>query len=310
MLKARPSIQAMDEIVKKRAPVEEPEPEVKAEAPKAPKEEPKSEAVVEAPAEAVAEAPKVVRVKVDGDEFDAPADEVEAAGGVKSFQILKAAENRFAKANKLVEESGKSQSQILQLVQALLQQQPKQEAKPVQSDSQFIASKLQTIRFGSDEEGASALQEVLSRFQQKQVDPNELVSAATNRFNNQQAVENFKKEFGDVMANPHLSKLAAVLDTERRQQLPVGQAVDWNDFYRKIGNELRPLTGKQSQPATTTKTDGNTSQQSVKEERKASISTIPTAAARAALPEPEKELTPEEERKAWLASQKKARGQG
>jgi hypothetical protein len=45
-----------------------------------PKEEPKSEAVVEAPAEVVAEAPKVVRVKVDGEEFDAPADEVEAAG--------------------------------------------------------------------------------------------------------------------------------------------------------------------------------------------------------------------------------------
>jgi hypothetical protein len=34
MLKARPSIQAMDEIVKKRVPVEEPEPEVKTEAPK------------------------------------------------------------------------------------------------------------------------------------------------------------------------------------------------------------------------------------------------------------------------------------
>jgi hypothetical protein len=34
MLKARPSIQAMDEIVKKRGQVEEPEPEVKTEAPK------------------------------------------------------------------------------------------------------------------------------------------------------------------------------------------------------------------------------------------------------------------------------------
>ena len=315
LLNARPSVQARDEIIRKRGLDKEEEPEPKPELKTEPKLEVESQLEPEAKVGAQTEAspvetPKTVKVKVDGEEFDAPAEEVEAAGGVKAFQMMKASENRLAKANKLVEESGKSQAEILKLAQALIQQQPRTQPQPQLSDAQFIASKLQTIRFGSDEEGAAALQEILQR-KLPQIDHQAIVTHATNHIENKRAASAFKTKNPDVFANPTLTELAIALERKHAAQLTKGQVVDWDGFYSKIEHEIRAIAPlRQSQPQAQPKTDGTTSQPSVKEERKASITTIPTAAARAALPEPEKELSPEEERKAWIASQKKSRGQG
>src|SRR5690606_21921493 len=105
----------------------EPEQEKPAEAPaETPAEaatEPQAASEAEAPADtpdaapAVPEAPKTVRVKVDGEEYDAPDEEVEAAGGVKAYQIQKAAENRLNKANATLSEARKVQAAIAQWVQ-------------------------------------------------------------------------------------------------------------------------------------------------------------------------------------------------
>ena len=312
LLKARPSVQATDEILKKRGIVDEEEvkPEPKVEKKEEPKVEAQLEAKVEPAAEAptVVEAPRTVKVKVDGEEFDAPADEVEAAGGVKSYQMMRASENRLKKATKIAEETRQAQAQTAQLVQALLQNQPPKKAEP--TDEQFIAEKIDLIRFGTPQESAAALREVLSRGQQK-VDPQAIVNSATNFIENKRAVASFKTKNPDVFANPTLTKLAISLERDYAAQLPKGQVVDWDNFYSKIENEIRAIAPlRQSQPQAVSKTEGNTSQSSVKEERKASITTIPTAAARAALPEAEKELTPEESRKAAIAEMKKSRGQG
>lgn len=315
-LKGRASVQAHEEIARKRGQVVEeepetqPEPKVEPKVEKAPEPEVQAEApVVEAPVEP--EAPKTVKVKVDGEEFEAPADEVEAAGGVKAYQMMRASENRLAKAAKIAEETRQAQAETAKMVQQLLAQQTPKKEEP--TDEQFIKEKIDVIRFGTQEESAAALREILQRGAPKQIDQQALVQQATNAVANQQAVQRFKTEFADVVGNPNLWKLAQVLDAERRAELQPNASVDWDTFYRKIGNEIRSLVpSRQSQPPTTdqVKTAGTPSQPSEKEARKASITAIPTAAARAKAPEPEKELTPEETRAQWIKDAKKARGQG
>ncbi len=309
---SRPHVRAMEELIQSRQPKEEPKVEEPAMA-EEPKEvaDPKAEAPAAEPAAtteaAVETAPKTVKAVVDGEEFEVPQEEVEAAGGLKAWQRDKASENRLKKAKEALEETRKAQAQVAEFL--MRQAGSAQPDKAEQTDDQFIAERIDKIRFGTPEESAAAMREVIGRSQQK-VDPNAIVRQATEEFRHQQAVESFDKEFQDVATNPLLLKLAVALRNERIPQLPKGQPVDWNVFYRKIGNEVRSVVGRQSQPAPQVdKTAGNTSQApSDKEARKASIVNLPTAAARAELPKEDKPGTPEEERKTAIAQMRKARG--
>jgi hypothetical protein len=310
LLKGRPHTQAMDALLDKRELAEaaaEPEKETPAETTKV---EAKQEAPVEQPAaEAPPEAPKTVRVKVDGEEFDAPKEEVDAAGGIHAYQRDKASENRLKKMNEALAETRRAQAEIAEWVK---KQQKAEPEKPQQSDKEFIAAKMDIVRFGSPDEAAAAWLEIQQRNQPKQLDQNAIIEQATNRMRHDQAVQAFDNEFADVVKNPLLLRLVVSLRNERMGQLPKDQPVDWGNFYRKIGNEVRSvLPPRQSQPQVAAQTTAsNPSQPSEKEARKASITNLPTASARAELPKEEKELSPEEERKAWIAEQKKARGQG
>lgn len=313
LLKGRTHTQAYDEIVKKRGLDTEPEVVEPAKEEKPAAEAAPTETTTAAPAEVTTDAAppvKTVRVKVDGEEFDAPEEEVNEAGGLKAFQIQRASENRLKKASEAAASARQAQEQTARLLQeyAARVQQPE---VPKVSDQQFIAAKLDAVRFGTQEESAAALQEVIQRLTPKPIDQKAWIAQANNQFRHDQAVAEFDKEFSDVAKNPHALRLAVALRSDRLAKLERGAQVDWSGFYRTIGAEVRNAFGtRPSQPAQQTdKKTGNTSQPSEKEARKASITTIPTAAARAAAPEPEKELSPEEERKAAIAAMKKARGQ-
>lgn len=307
LLKARPHVQSIEEIAAKRGMVDQEEP---APAPKA--EEP-APATVEQPAlEAAAEpeAPKTVKVKVDGEEFDVPEAEVTEAGGLKSYQMQKASENRLKKATEAANQARASQEQMAKLLQAhTASQQPQ---APKQSDQEFIAAKLDAVRFGTPQESAQAFQEVIQRLTPKPLDQQAVIAQATNQMRHDQAVSQFDSEFADVSKNPMALKLAIALRGERLAALDKGAQVDWPTFYRTIGTDVRNAFGlRPSQPTKQTDTTAGTpSQPSEKEARKASIVNLPTASARAALPKEEKELSPEEERKAAISAMKKARGQG
>lgn len=298
LLANRPSKLAMDDILSRRE--QEPtepkiEPEVKTE----------PEVKAETPVEP--EAPKTVRVKVDGEEFDAPADEVEAAGGITSYQRDKASDNRLRKANETVAESKKMMAQVADW----LQKQNKTTEKPEQSDLQYIMERINKSRFGTDEEAAQAHLEIAQRIT-KQVNPQDIETRVTTKIAHDAAVKQFDSEFSDLAKNPILLNAVIAQRHSKLTQLQGNTAsIDWTVFYRNIGNEVRSAFGRQSQPATTTdKTPSTPSQGSDKEARKASIVNLPTAAARAELPKEEKEPTPEEARKQWLADARKARGQG
>lgn len=224
---------------------------------------------------------KTVKVKVDGQESEVPQAEIEEAGGVAAYQRDKASENRLAAANKALAETRQLHAQISQFAQSI--QQPK---APVITDDEFIKSKVDTIRFGTPEESAAALRDVMTRSNPK-VDANAITQQAVNAIRRNLAVDTFKKEFQDVVSNPNLLGYASWLET----QTPPEQNQDWDLYYRNIGNKAMNVVRAQHQPQAATPVTGTTSQVSDKEARKASIVNLPTAAARASLPEEKKPET-------------------
>ena len=243
---------------------------------------------------------EMVRVKVDGQEFDVPKAEIDEAGGVKSYQMQKASENRLAKATQALAETRRAQDQMAQWIR---QNTPQ---KPSLTDDQVIQSKVDIIRFGTPEESAAALREVMALNQQN-VDPAAITQLAVSQIRKENAVDNFKKEFHDVVGNPMLLRLAISLENERGPQALQNQQTDWSDFYRKIGNEVRSVVGRvnqPSQPAAVVSVAADQTSPVDKEARKGSIVNLPTAAARAARPEESKP----ESREEILNEMRKARG--
>lgn len=297
-----PRNQMMDELIasREKPPEQAVEPETEAALePSAAAQEPSSEATEPA---AAPKTPKTVRVKVDGKEFDAPEDEVNEAGGVRGYQILKAQENRLRATTEALAQTKQTQAAIAQWIQ----QQTQNAAPPQKTNDQFIQEQVDVIRYGSPEESANALKAVLDRSQQK-VDPNQIIGQAVSVMQQQQAENAFVSEFSDIVHNPLLLKLIINLKEERIREHQ-GRVGDWGTFYRSIGNEVRGAIGRPNQPAAaqiSSTTTGHTSTAtSDKEARKASIVNLPTAAARAVLPEADKPET----RADILQQMKKSRG--
>jgi hypothetical protein len=294
---------------KETPPAYEPEPKVeepKAEEPKA--EEPAPEVTPLATAPPEPAAPKMVKVKVDGEESEVPESEVEDYGGLKAYQIAKAQENRLKKINEALAESKRTQALMAEL---LARQAPATPPAPQVSEKEFIQSKLDAIRFGSPEEGAAALLEVQSR---GRVDENSVIQRALTNMKHESAHAEFQKEFADVLVTPELKQFASMLTQQEFSKYVANGQPNWNalgalDFqatYRTIGHKLRSVLGKSSQPASASVPSGNPSQPE-KEARKAaaaSVTSLPTASSRAAIPAEEKPETREQ----ILANARKARG--
>ena len=249
-------------------------------------------------------------MKVDGEEFDAPQADIDEAGGLTAYRAGRAAENRLKKANETLAEARRM------MAETLTQRQPAAPAVPQKSDLDFIAEKMDVVRFGTPQEGAAAQLEIFSRLRGAQPDENAIVTRATASMKHDSARASFNSEFVDLMSNPLLKDLVELQVGKQlgSMRLPDGQPdwgklgqLDFQGFYRTIGNQVRSVAGRPSQPAPTTavQTASNPSPApSDKEARKASIVTIPTAAARAALPAESKPETREE----TLASMRKLRG--
>lgn len=246
------------------------------------------------PVEDAAAPIKTVRVKVDGEEFDAPEADVQAAGGINAYQRDRASENRLRKANEALAETRRVQEQIAQWAAQQIKAQPVAEPPTV---AKLLQDSIETIRWGSSEESAAALQKVIEASNPR-LDPRVISDYAVQEMQKQTALVGFKAEFADVVANPLVLKLAITLEQERLAEMrKAGQRpADWPMFYRTIGNEVRSVMGRPSQPAQAAPvTTDSTSQPPVdKEGRKASIVNLPTAAARAALPEAPKPETRED----------------
>lgn len=245
------------------------------------------------------EAPKTIKVKVNGEEIDAPADEVEALGGPRAYGIVKATQQQLDKAKAATAEAKQHTAAIAQWIAQ--QQRP---AEPQITDAQFIAQKMDAIRFGTPEESAAAMMEVMQRGNPR-VNEEEITLKATAAMRYQMAIEKFKDEFKDVVNNPLLARLAGSLRDEGLRQ--VTYQTDFNEFFRHIGNQVRSVSRpsqSSATPAVVPQEAGNTSPVSDKEARKGTIVNLPTAAARAETP---KEAKPET-RADIFAEMRKSRG--
>ena len=289
------------------APAAEPAPTPKADA--APQQEPAAAepaATIEPPAP---DAPKLIRVKVDGVESDVPEADIEAAGGLKSYQIQRASENRLAKVNEALAQTRQAQEAI---VRQFAQNRPP--PAPVVTDDAFLKSKMDAILYGTPDEKATAFQEAIARVNPR-IDQNALIQQATTNMKRDLAVQAYRREFSDVVANPLFAKLSDTLEREALAgYVQNGQvnwqalgALDWQNFYSTIGTQIRGAVPRQSQPQPAAQTTGSPSPvPSEREARKTSIVEPPkAAAARATLPEEPKPETREES----LNAMRRARGQ-
>lgn len=259
-------------------------------------ETPAPETAPEKPAtEVEAAAPiKTMRVKVDGEEFDVPESEIEEAGGLKAYRIQRAQENRLRKMNDGISQIRQTQSQIAQWAHQQTQQPQEQAPTPAK---QYLAQNIDTLRFGTPEE-ASAVIEKYTELANPRLDPIAIQNQTVTKIRRNAAVDRFKAEFQDIGANPALYNWAGMLENSELAKLPpnvinhpqFAEAFDWDVFYRRIGNHIRGTVGRPSQPAPAATTTASTPSpvSSAKEERKASIVNLPTAAARAELPKEDK----------------------
>lgn len=245
--------------------------------------------------EVVAEVPETVTVKIDGQEMQVAKSEVDAVGSVSAYQMLKAAEKRLEQANREKHEL----TQILQQARQMIQPQT-----PVKPPEEVLREKVQQIQFGTPEEAAQALQDILTT---QRVNPNDIITQAVSQMERKSAMNQFVSRNQDIMGNPLLAKLAVIAEHDKLSKSPPS---DWNKFYSDLEVEIRNGIGRPAttpQPAVSTQqTDQPTSGPVAdKLARKANIVNLPVAAGRIAAPEDPKPLTREDR----LNLLRKSRGQ-
>jgi hypothetical protein len=238
-------------------------------------------------------APEVVTVKIDGEERQVAKTEVDALGGVASYQIHKAAEKRLEQANKEKQEL----HNLLMQTKAMLEAQKPQ--TPKQDPAEWLKEKATQIQFGTPEESAQALQEIMNS---QRVDPNQIIQQAMEQMAQKSAAQQFVAKNSDLFQNPVLAKLAVVMEHDK---LSKSRPSDWNKFYSDLEYEFRNSIGKPATTPTPVVADQPTSGQEAKLSRKDNIVNLPTAAGRIAAPEPDKPLTREDR----LNQLRKSRGQ-
>jgi len=276
---------------------------IKAEAEDEPKPEstPEPEQPVQAAAEtpAAAPEPELVTVKIDGQESQVSKADVDALGGVAAYQIHKAAEKRLAQAN----QEKQDLHRLLEQAKTLIEQNKPKE--PVKSPEESIKEKVAQIQFGTPDEAAQAIQDILNANVQK-VDQNAIVAQAVAQMQQQSAAQQFVQRNQDILQNPVLAKLALVLEHDK---LSKSRPSDWGKFYTEMEVEFRNSIGRPATtptPTVSTPQDAQpTSERDAKLSRKDNIVNLPTAAQRAAGPEEPKTLTRDDR----LNQLRKARGQ-
>jgi len=251
------------------------------------------------PEPAAATEPEMVTVKIDGEEQTVTKADVDALGGVAAYQIHKAAEKRLAQANHEKQEMAKL------LEQARVMFESAKPKEPVKPPEELLKEKIQQIQFGTPEEAAQAMQEILTS-NTKQVDPNQVAAQVMTRIQQNTAAQQFAQRNQDILQNPVLVKLALVLEGDKLRKSPPS---DWNRFYSDLEAEFRNAIGKPvttQPPSSSTPQSGQpTSDLDAKLSRKDNIVNLPTAAARVAAPEPDKPLSREDR----LNQLRTARGQ-
>lgn len=248
-------------------------------------EKPKVEAKEERPVEPVAEAapeiapvepepapvePAIVKhkLKVNGRELELTTEEL-----IARAQKVEAADQYLQEASRAFKET-KSQ------------EQPKA-APSVEEDDAALARAIQT---GTEEEARNAIKK-LRASQSPTYSQDDLLRMVDERLAAQEAARKFQTEFKDVFDDPRLLQLAMNEDARLTQN---GDRRNYWDRFQEIGTNIRKWRdGFKSQPSA-----------EEKQQRKASVTVLPTASARASTKAEEPEPTTQDVIREMAASRR------
>lgn len=215
-----------------------------------------------------------VVLKIDGEEVRKTKSDVEAHGGVRTYQMELAAEKRLEEAKRILNDAKSLQKPADQLVQVETAKQP--------SDEELI----EEIRMGDTANAAEAQRKLMRKYNSS---PDQIQAIVRQTIDHQLAVQEFQKSYPEVWADEDLLSLAMRKEQVRRSS---GDTRPPAALYKEIGEELRTKFGK-------------TQTLEAKEARKGTITNISSAKVKTTAPEPERAPSPSE----LIGSMKRSRGQ-
>jgi len=255
------------------------EPEAKPQAEAAPETEPKPET----------EQPETVTVKVDGQEFQVPKEEVDAAGGIRAYQMEKAAAKRL-------QEASQYRAEAIRLYQQY--QAPAQQPGPTAAPATDDAALARAIQAGSEEEAVNAIRTL----RQRDFDPNQIDRLidyrVQERIGFQTGFERFRTEYAHIVSDPDLLDWAQSLDNRYKQQANPETGQPWSSYWERydyIGKQISRKFPTAANPM------------EEKRQKKASVTPLPQVQARKG-PDVVDEDAPEDTQ-AEIARMRKERGQ-
>lgn len=214
-----------------------------------------------------------VVLKIDGEEVRKTKADVEAHGGVRTYQMELAAEKRLEEAKRILNDA-KSLRPADQPAQIETTKQP--------SDEELI----EEIRMGDAASAAEAQRKLMRKHNSS---PDQIQAIVRQTIDHQLAVQEFQKSYPEVWADEDLLSLAMRKEQVRRSS---GDTRPPAALYKEIGEELRTKFGKSQTMET-------------KEARKGTITNIASAKVKTTAPEPERAPSPSE----LIESMKRSRGQ-
>lgn len=237
------------------------------------------------PAPAVA--PKKTKIKVDGQEMEVDDDKIREAG-IKALQKESAADKRL-------EEAARLRAEAEATVLAARQPQPNQDRVDPPAGGRTVVEKLtddlfiqavKTLQYGNEADAVAALKTIVASAVNSG-QPESLTVAQTNELLDfRDATKWAHDEYKDILGDP---KLKALFVGEEKRLRAAGDMRPYREIYTDIGSGLREWkTGLAPAP-----TPAPAATQS-RQERKATVVTIPSAAARQPAPQTPKEPTPSE----------------
>ena len=251
-----------------------------------------SEVIADKQEEVVTAAKAKVKIKVDGQELEVDEEAVREAG-IKALQKQSAADKRLEESARLKKEAEAEARKILEDARKQVAQPNQDETQPPKgatsverlTDDRFIET-VKKVQYGGEAEAGQALRDLISEAVKAGKSPELTLNEVGEYLEFRDATKWAHDEYKEILGD---QKLKTLFSSEEKRLRAAGDMRPYREVYSDIGNGLREwLKEKAPAPAQEPK------KELTRQERKASVVVIPTAAARQPAPTQPKEPTPSE----------------
>ncbi len=223
---------------------------------------------------------KKVKIKVDGQEVEVEESALVAAG-IRTMQKETAADKRLEDATRLFKEA----TAAIETARAGVVQDPNRggaslpnkggSAAEVLTDEAFTEA-VKKIQYGSEAEAAATLKDLITKAAASGQSEQLTLDRVAEMLDFREATQWANGEYKEILGDP---KLRTLFVSEEKRLRAAGDMRPYREIYTDIGNGLREwLKGKT--PSQTQQTEAEKTALQKRQERKSSVVTIPSAAAR------------------------------